>query len=114
MKQIQERHFDKDDSERAEYLERVDTSPHCGKAGARSQNGSCTGSFQNLENPKEIFADEDFTSLQKWGIKSRHGSHASFRYWMNKDDIILNLVPWYARSLWKCRHPIVSTQVSLG
>ena len=113
VKQIQQIRFDKYSSE---WL-----SSHRGKTEAESQHGSCTGSFQNLENPKEIFVNEDFKSLKclkslgpKWGIESRHGSHASFRYWMNEDDIILNLVPWYARTLWKCRHPIVYSQVSPG
>ena len=58
--------------------------------------------------------EEDFEYLREWGIESRHGSYASIRVWTDEDDEILKIVPWFTRPLWKCRHPMVSTQVSPG
>ena len=78
---------------------------------AGSLHGSCTEVCESGESPKEIFMEDDITSVRKWGIESHHGSHASFRYCMIEADIVTNLVPWFARFFWKCRHPILSTQM---
>ena len=123
MKQIQEIHFDKYDSEWAEFLEESCTSPHCGKIRAKSLHGSRTTLFENVPNPTDFFGDDDPTLspllkahrwFQQWGFESRHESHASFRLWTDEDDEILNFVPWFTRPLRKHRHPIVSAQISPG
>ena len=55
MKQIQEIHFDKYDSEWAEFLERVNTSPHCGEIRATSVQGSRMNFFESAANSTDFF-----------------------------------------------------------
>ena len=108
MEQIQGIRFDRFGSEWADELE---SSSSRRKTVARpvSQYGLCTELLQIVESPKEIFGDEDFTRIREWGVESHHGSHASFRYWLDEDDVITNLVPWFT-PFWKRKSPISSTQ----
>ena len=108
MEQIQGIRFDRFDSEWADHLERCSSRKKT-RALPVSQYGSCTEVPQSVESPKEIFVDDDFTKIRKWGIESRHGLHASFRYWLDEDDVITNLVPWFT-PFWKRKSPISSTQ----